>query len=97
MNERCNVLLRKLAVVQSIVPTPNEHNQHFEVRIFIKFACDLKWHVDFIVDDLSLFKIYLSSSCKSVTRFTNTNVQAQFADMQITHHIFSWILFDFFG
>lgn len=40
---------------------------------------------------------YLSGSCKSVTRFTNANVQAQFTDMQIAHHILSWIFLDFFG
>lgn len=40
---------------------------------------------------------HLGSSGKPVTRLTNANVQAQFADMQVTHNIFGWVFFDFFG
>lgn len=40
---------------------------------------------------------YLGSSCKSVTRFTNANVQAQLADMQVAHDTLCWVFLDFFG
>lgn len=81
MIEPYSVLLKILAVARLIVPKPKYQNIIFIfVFIFLHFyRC-------------KMFTTYFRGSSKSVSRLTNTNIQTQFTDIQITHHIFTAIL-----